>query len=225
MVGEEPLGNLEREAAPSKVREGVGRVCTVWIHEPISGCWSRWDRMVVDDPHGNSRSVRLFHSLNVAGPTVDSKQKFDAVFLGSRQSPNRDPMPICRALGDVALCNCASLSQGANHDRSARQTICIEVANDENRLTCLARLLESRDKVSCIREEHRVMERPITHVEEASNRLGMRNVAAREKREQHRLKARRERSVSEECSVHRIRRIGEVWPIKQAPITERAVGG
>ena len=69
------------------------------------------------------------------------------------------------------------------------------------------------------------MERPITYVEEASDRLWMCNVAAREKREQHRLESYRERNISGENSVHRIRHIGEAWPIKQAPITERAVGG
>jgi hypothetical protein len=69
------------------------------------------------------------------------------------------------------------------------------------------------------------MERPITYIEEASDRLWMCNVAAREKREQHRLESQRERKISRESSVHRIRRIGEAWPIKQAPITERAVGG
>jgi hypothetical protein len=69
------------------------------------------------------------------------------------------------------------------------------------------------------------MERPITYIEEASDRLWMCNVAAREKREQHRLESHRERNISRENSVHRIRSIGEAWPIKQAPITERAVGG
>jgi hypothetical protein len=120
VVDEESLGNLECEAAPREVREGVSRVCTVWIHEPIRWRWSRWDRMVVDDPHSNSRSMRLFHSLNVAGPTVDRKEKLDAIFLGGRQSSNRNPMPICCALGDVALSDGARLPQGSNHDRSTR---------------------------------------------------------------------------------------------------------
>ena len=40
--------------------------------------------MVVNDPHSNSRSMRLFNSLNVASPTVDRKEKLDAIFLGGR---------------------------------------------------------------------------------------------------------------------------------------------
>ena len=89
-------------------------------------------------------------------------------------------MPICIAIRDEAFSNGADRTKRPNDDRCAGEPVCIKVANDEDRFTIRPSGTEARDQTRRIREELRVVERPVTWVKEAANGIWFVHVSLRQ---------------------------------------------
>jgi hypothetical protein len=168
VIGKDPLGDLEGEPAPRKLRERICGVGAIRVDQPRRACGLRWDRVVIDYADKDPCVARLFNTRAISGAAIDCDQEFDAILDRRADRPFGDPMPIGVSLRDVPLSDRPRRAQGANEDCSASEAVGIEVADDKHRLALRRCGAQPRDQSWRVREERWVVQRCIARVEEAA---------------------------------------------------------
>jgi hypothetical protein len=168
VIGKDPLGNLEGEAAPREVREWITCIGPIWIHQPGRLRGRFRNGVVVNNPNKDPRLKRLRDALRIRSTAVNGKQQLNAVLYRRVERPLRDAVPVCIAIRDEPLSNGANRTKRPNNDRRAGESICIKVANDKDRFTIRPSRTEARDQTRCVREELGVVERPISRIKESA---------------------------------------------------------
>jgi hypothetical protein len=179
VVGKNPLGDLEGETASRKVREWIARIGPIWIHQPgrLRGRF-RYG-VVVNDSNKNPGLKCLRDTLRIRSAAVNGKQQLDAILNRRVERPLWNAVPICVAIRDEPFSNGTDRSKRPNDDCCASQSVCVKVANDEDRFTIRPSGSEARDQSCRIREEFRVVECPVTWVKESANRIWIAEVTLR----------------------------------------------
>jgi hypothetical protein len=179
VVGKDPLGDLKGEATPRKVREWIVSIGPIRIDKPGRLRRRFRDGVVINDPNKDPRLKCLRDALRIRSAAVNGKQQLNAILYRGVKRTLRDAVPICITVRDEPFSNGADRTKRPNDDRCAGEPVCIKVANNEDRFTIRSSSTKARDQTRRIREELRVVERPIARVKEAANGIWFMHVSLR----------------------------------------------
>jgi hypothetical protein len=182
VIGKDPLGNLEGEAAPCKVREWIASIWPIRIDKPgrLSGRFR--NGVVVNNPNKDPRLKRLCNTLRIRSAAVNSQKQLNAIFYRRVERPLWDAVPICVAIRDEPFGNGADRTKRPNDDCRAGESVCIKVTNNKDRFTIGPSRSEARDQTRRIREELGGVERSISRIKESAYDIWIVEIALRQQR-------------------------------------------
>jgi hypothetical protein len=138
--------------------------------------------VVINDPNKDPRLKCLRDALGIGRTAVNGKQQLNAILYRRVERPLWNAVPICIAIRDEPFSNGADRSKRSNDDCCAGESICVKVANDEDRFPIRPSGTKARDQSCRIREEFRIVECPVTWVKESANRIWIAEVTLRQQR-------------------------------------------
>ena len=161
LVGEQQLGDLERDAAPGQAAVRVGRVGAVRVDDGdgrrAAPPGTRWWSVTMTSMPRASAAATSAHARRAAvdGDDHASRRPRAAASIAASDRP----WPSSSRLGTYGSTVDAEAAQGERHDREAGQAVGIEVAEDQDPLAAVAgRAQTARASTVRVGQQRRVVE-------------------------------------------------------------------